>query len=184
MVRGAHLDLVLPLPRSRLNDPICCTMAWLLCAVELQRAPTKHHQSTGLIPLVRGRWGKLAAKPEKVTAFTQGEAGEKTIAGFCDSQNRCLYVYEQEGAVMGSTHAPPNITKLKKTLVFSKEEDPEVDHFELAVGHPPPFPPPLVLVSPSCRSQCSVYRSCLCFQCSSTCLIGYTVRGTWPTARY
>ncbi|KAJ1491167.1 dynein heavy chain, N-terminal region 1-domain-containing protein, partial [Baffinella frigidus] len=75
-------------------------------------------------------WGKMAAKADKITTWTQSEAGEKMLSGFCDSQNRCLYIFEAEGMVTGST-MPPVVSKLKKTLIFSKEEDPETDSISI-----------------------------------------------------
>lgn len=83
----------------------------------------------------------MAAKADKITTWTQSEAGEKMLSGFCDSQNRCLYIFEAEGMVTGST-MPPVVSKLKKTLIFSKEEDPETDSISIDVPAPPLQNPP------------------------------------------
>jgi hypothetical protein len=74
----------------------------------------------------------MAAKADKITTWTQSEAGEKLLSGFCDSQNRCLYIFEAEGMVTGS-NMPPVVSKLKKTLIFSKEEDPDTDSISIEV---------------------------------------------------
>jgi hypothetical protein len=98
--------------------------------------------------VARGRWGKLAAKADKITTWTQSEAGEKLLSGFCDSQNRCLYIFEAEGMVTGSS-MPPVVSKLKKTLIFSKEEDPDNESISLDVQPPTRFSLATMLVHSS-----------------------------------
>lgn len=64
-------------------------------------------------------YGKLA-KLDKIEKFTKSDPGIKMIQKFCDSEGRCLFIYEAEGEITGSFKAPSD--RKKKGVVFVKDD--------------------------------------------------------------
>jgi len=68
------------------------------------------------------RWGKLV-KPEKITKFNQQDGNSTCFKKFCDSDDRCVFVYEVDGELTANGR-PPHPSKMgKKVLAFSKNEE-------------------------------------------------------------
>ena len=84
-----------------------------------KKAGAPDHRPKWFEERILAAWGKLA-KVDKIEKFTKSEPGIKAFTKFCDSEDRCLFVYEQEGEITGGDKVPTE--RKKKGLVFVKDE--------------------------------------------------------------
>lgn len=68
------------------------------------------------------RWGKMI-KPEKVTKLSQSDGAATAFKKFCDSDDRCVFVYETDGDLTVSSRPAPAAKMGKKMLAFSKDDE-------------------------------------------------------------
>ncbi len=64
-------------------------------------------------------FGKLQ-KLEKITKYTQSDAGDKAFKKFCDQEGRVLFVFEQDGELTSSLKAPTD--RKRKSVAFVKDD--------------------------------------------------------------
>ena len=68
-----------------------------------------------------GRWGKMI-KPEKLTKLSQNNEATTALSKFCDSDDRCVFVFEVDGELQASSRVPAPDKMGKKILAFFKAE--------------------------------------------------------------
>jgi len=66
-------------------------------------------------------WGKMI-KPEKLTKLSQNNEATTALSKFCDSDDRCVFVFEADGELQASSRVPAPDKMGKKILAFFKAE--------------------------------------------------------------
>jgi len=68
------------------------------------------------------RCGKLI-KPDNLNKLRQNNEASTTFSKFCDSDDRCVFVYEGDGELQANSRIPPPDKMGKKVLAFFKSEE-------------------------------------------------------------